>query len=336
MKCRIHKAPQAQAAGSIQLGIGPIGISLRWDGSCPTGWPHKFYREFLAEGEPDLSLQVHCGDLPSCRLDELLFEAQDNRWNLYRSNGGYGFETFDTRTGEVNRLALMNRDLTRGTVYVRPEEPLPRVRSSGRPRGVPGWSLPLFMRQLGELLLVNLLSRNRGLLVHALAVNHGGNGLLFVGPSGSGKTTLASLYRGRAGVTILGDERIILTEADGGFFLSGTPWPGGGMTVSAETVPLRHVFFLEHSKTNVLHAESPARLAGLLFQQLFLPFWDRQGLTFVLRCLDRLFQTVPGHRLGFVNDERVIAFLQKHTGTSKAPRPLTAGRPRSESWRNVR
>jgi hypothetical protein len=111
-------------------------------------------------------------------------------------------------------------------------------------------------------------------------------------------------------VTILGDERVVVTKEDGQFWLSGTPWPGEGFTVSADTVPLRKVFFLEHGTQNVLISDSLINLHGLFFQQLFLPFWKREALAFALRFGDELLSTVPAARLAFVNDARVIEFLR--------------------------
>jgi len=169
------------------------------------------------------------------------------------------------------------------------------------------------MRPFGELLVVNLLSQGRGVLLHGLGVNDRGEGLLFVGASGAGKTTLANLYKSYRDVTILGDERIIVTKQDGRFWLSGTPWPGGGFTVSAQTVPLREVFFLEHSPYNVLIPDRLAILYGLFFKQLFLPFWNGEALAFAMQFGEEVLNAVPASRLAFVDDARVIEFLRNRT-----------------------
>jgi hypothetical protein len=255
----------------------------------------------------EATLQVQSAELPTPPRDRQLFQAVENRWNLYRSNGQYLFEMFDTQTDEKTRVVLLNDDFTAGHVHIKAVDGSPSV-----------WSVPVVLRHVGELLVVNLLSRDRGLLVHACGVNDHGRGLLFVGRSGAGKTTLSNLYHGRPGVTILSDERMIISRAGSRFFISGTPWPGAGMRGSAGTVPLDAVFFIEHAQTNVLHAEKAATLAGILFQQLFLPFWDRQGMDGVLRFIEDLLQTVPAHRMGFVNDERVIRFVAEH-GASANP-----------------
>ena len=296
----------------VSLKIGPLNVSLSWEDCEATEWPHPFYIPFTTEAVPDLHLHIHCQeDLPSYPLEDRLFEAQDNRWNLYRHPDGYVLETYDTAFGQKNRVALMKHDWTCGRVFVRPEPTRGGKRTATQCVARRAWSLPILSRQLGELLVVNLLSCGRGALVHALGVNQWGKGLLFVGHSGAGKSTLANLYKGLAGITILGDERIILGRTNGAFSISGTPWSGGAMTVAAETVPLHRVYFLEHAPENVLHIEQPGRLLPLLFQQLFLPFWDAEGIAFVLEFVEDLLRTVPAARLGFVNDDRVIGFLRE-------------------------
>jgi len=304
----------------VSLKIGPLNVSVSWEDCEATEWPHPFYIPFTTEAVPDLRLHVHFQeDLPSYPLEDRLFEAQDNRWNLYRYPDGYVLETYDTAFGQKNRVALMNHDWTCGRVFVRPEPTRGGKRTAAQCVTRRAWSLPILLRQLGELLVVNLLSRNRGLLVHALGINDRGTGLLFVGRSGSGKTTLANLYQGQCGVTILSDERMIISLVGSEFVISGTPWPGGAMLASADSLPLRRIFFLEHARTNVLCPEKPATLAGLLFQQLFLPFWDRQCLAFTLRFADELLQTVPVHRLGFVNDSTVIEFIREQVSSVPCP-----------------
>jgi len=101
-----------------------------------------------------------------------------------------------------------------------------------------------------------------------------------------------------------------VSKEAGRFWLSGTPWPGMGFTVSADTVPIRKVFFLEHGAQNVLISDSFLNLYGLFFQQLFLPFWNDEALAFALRFGEDLLRTVPAVRLAFVNDARVIEFLR--------------------------
>ena len=301
----------------LLLSVGEIGTELKWQGPpLPKEGDQAFYSEFLSNGyyrpralqraSPiDVRLQVHWGELPHLTPESMIFDAVGNHWRLFRANGHAVFEIFDTMPPHPTvQFAVMRPDLRSGDLYLRPE----RVTFPGEP-----WSLTHLLAPLDKLLLVNILSQGRGVLLHALGVADRGAGLLFVGRSGSGKTTLANLYKPFGDVTILGDERVVVIKREGRFWLSGTPWPGTGFMVSADTVPLCKVFFLEHGVQNVLIPDRLPTLLTMFFQQLFLPFWKREAMAFALRFGEELLSTVPVARLAFVNDARVIEFLRSQS-----------------------
>lgn len=302
------------ARGSLRLAIAGIRIDLAWDGASRcSDLDHVFFRKFLVNGQApradeatEVRLCFHCGPLPAIQPGELLFDAATpNRWRLWRQDGHYLFELFDTKPPHQRvQCALMAPDFRSGELYRRPDETSPER----------AWSLVGLMRPFGELLLVSLLSQGRGVLVHGLGVSDRGRGLLFVGRSGAGKSTLGKLYLAHSDVTILGDERLVVTQAGGQFWLSGTPWPGESFTISPETVPLRRVFFLEHGPTNRLIADRFMNLYGLFFQQVFLPFWDSQGLAFSMRFSEEVLRAFPAERLSFVNNASVVEFLRDVEG----------------------
>ena len=82
--------------------------------------------------------------------------------------------------------------------------------------------------------------------------------------------------------------------------------------MSAATVPLHKVFFLEHGSRNAVIADTRLTLYGLLFQQLFLPFWDDEALGFAVNFAHELITALPAHRLAFVNDRTAVEFLRAH------------------------
>ena len=294
----------------LQLKIAGVRIDLRWDGVAPAPectWP--FYQPFVeaakvsGRGPVDTRLRVRCADPPTLGGARLVFDARPNCWRLTSSGDHYAFEVFSTKPPHTRRqLAVMSSDFRAGDVYVARER-----RAAGS-----SWSLTRLMRPFGELLMVNLLGQGHGALLHALGVSDRGRGLLFVGASGTGKTTLSELYRAHGDVTILSDERVIVTRQGGQFWLSGTPWPGGGFMVSPDTVPLREIFFLEHGPRNAIIADTPLKLYALLFQQMFLAFWNRDALACAMALADDLVHALPAHRLSFVNDASVIEFLDAH------------------------
>ena len=295
--------PTSGIRESLQLRIAGLGIELTWeDAQMAEGATWKFYRQFISNGRVDVRLEVRCGELPRLRPESRIFNAAENYWQLSRVDGRFLFEVFDPKPPHPKvQVASVTPDFRAGEVYRVPEKAAPS----------PTWSLPRLMRPFGELLLINLLSQGQGLLVHGLAVSDRGEGMLFIGHSGAGKSTLAKLYEPHHDVSVLGDERVILTRDGGQFWLSGTPWPGTAYMVSAETVPLRRVFVLEHGTRNELIPERLINLSGLFFQQLFLPFWNGEAVAFALGLAEEVLGTLPSHRLRFVNDARVIEFLRR-------------------------
>src|SRR3989442_11861677 len=65
---------------------------------------------------------------------------------------------------------------------------------------------------------------------------------------------------------------------------------------SIASTALRKVFFLEHGSRNALVSDRPMTLYALLFQQLFLPFWDGEALAFAANFAHELITSLPAHR----------------------------------------
>ena len=250
-----------------------------------------------------MRLTVHCGRLPRVNPDEVLFDAAANRWRLSRSDGHHVLEIFENLPPHP-RVQVAMVEPGCGSVEV-------QVLAAASVSRRPAWSLPRLMRPLGELLLINRLSQGRGGLFHGLGVIDRGKGLLFVGRSGAGKSTLARLYEEAApDAIVLNDEHIAVTKRGQRFWVSGTPWPGAHSTFSADAAPIHSVYVLEHAEANRRFPERVSTLCALLVQQMFLPFWSGEALSFALRFAQELMEAVPAFRLGFVNDSRVIEFLR--------------------------
>lgn len=265
----------------------------------------KFCAPFDSKRGADLELTVACGKLPRVKPEAWLFDAfSPHRWRLARADGDYVFEVFDTRSPHA-RFQVARADPAWSTVEV-------HTRPVGFVRGEQAWSLDRLMQPLGQLLLIQHLSRGRGVLLHGLGVIDRGQGLVFVGHSGAGKSTLANLYaESAAGVTVLNDEHIAVVKRGERFWVFSTPWPGAHSRVCPRGAPIRRIYVLEHDRTNRRIAEHPARICALLAQQMFLPFWNREALAWALRLAEELIGAIPSCRLGFVNDARVIEFLRK-------------------------
>lgn len=295
------QTPEAvNADRTLKLCLGGIGFSLEWREPKMVGWPHPFYVPFVGEAKETIQLHVRFDDCPDFSRDQPIFDAEN--WRLYRQDSQYIFELFDTLTGSRNTVAFVHDDFQEAEVYVFP------VSSENSP--VP-WSLPHLMQPLGQLLLINLLSRLGGVMVHALGIDDHGCGTVFVGPSGAGKSTLGALWSRRDGVRILSDEHIILRRERGRLYAYGTPWSGLQLNVTPHPGPVevQRIFLIGHDREHRVWNEPKGTFASHLFSQLFLPFWNRKALTSALEFCQQLVLTTPCQRLGFAKHPSIVDFL---------------------------
>lgn len=290
----------------LKLAIGGIGIAIKWEGSRILNWPHPSYENFLSNIRPQITLEVHCANLPQYS-SQLLFDGKkEGYWRLYRNNSKYIIETFDTMTHKMNKVCFIEPDFSHGEVYVDSQSDRSHCPTKIGSRH-PVWSLPLLMQPLGQLLLLNVLAKEGGIMVHGLGINDRGKGIAFVGKSGAGKSTLAGLWKDQESVDILSDEHIIIRKKNGQFWLYGTPWPGMAAAAASENVPLNHIFFIEHASENrILDRVTIADLVPLLF----LPFWDKMRMKVVLQFCEDLIRKIDCKKLGFVKNRSAIDFVR--------------------------
>jgi hypothetical protein len=183
----------------------------------------------------------------------------------------------------------------------------------------PGGSFKdLFYGPTLELLMVNYLAQDAGVIVHACGINRHGRGILFVGESGAGKSTLAKLWDQEKGIDILSDDRIIVRKKAGQFWMYGTPWHGEAKFVSDKGVRLEKIFFLQHDQKNSIkdvHGTSPILQ---FLKASFPPFWDAKGVEFTLEFLNDLVVSVPCRELSFTPDRSVIDYIKAQGTGHKA------------------
>jgi len=292
----------------LKLKIGGIGISIEWEGSRIVDWPHPFYQDFVFDGKADINLRVHCDHLPEYSQDEVIFDGEmEGYWKLCRDHSRHIIEVYDTMSHKKSKVCLMEPDFLGGEIYIEPESE--RLHQPRRKRSKTAfWSLPGLMQPLAELLLVNLLAKKEGIMVHGLGINDKGIGMAFLGGSGTGKSTLAEFYKSEEGVNILSDEHIIIRKEKDGFWLYGTPWPGTAMAASSESVPLNHIFFIEHTAANKILAQGT--ISDFL-PLLFLPFWHREGMRLILEFCEELIKSKNCEKMGFIKDRSVIDFIRR-------------------------
>ncbi|MCK4784154.1 MAG: hypothetical protein KAV87_10415, partial [Desulfobacteraceae bacterium] len=214
------------------------------------------YRYFITDDKPDISLHTHYGYIPNSDSEKKIFDTETT-WGLYQNNGKYILKI-------SSKAIILESDFKSGDIYS-------RARGTNRKIKFP-LSYPLH-----EVLMINLLARERGVMVHSCGVSSKGQGLLFVGTSQMGKSTMANLWKNEKGAALLSDERMIIRKMKGRLWIYGTPWHGDAKVCSPERAPLEKIFFLKHAKKNSVKKIEPLEAASRLIVCSFPTFWDKKG-----------------------------------------------------------
>jgi hypothetical protein len=308
-------------AGRVSLAIGGFRLEVLPETDELQIFLDVAHRAFIdSEGDADIRLRARWGDLSSPRVLEQIFDSSQV-WRAFRDDGAWVFDFFSSLCGSVPyKSAHMNDDFSEGEIVL--HAPFFDSRAPADVLQFP----------LGELLVMNRLSRMGGVEFHACGVaDRRGRGVLFAGQSGDGKTTTARLWSGLEGATILSDDRIIVRrdltsprlgslatplqfgEGPGAgpepedrgasaFRMYGTPWHGEGQFAAKLDAPIAAVFVLEHGAKNEVIPISGADAMTALFSRAFPPFYDRGAVESVLATIEDLVHSVPCFRFPFVPD----------------------------------
>ena len=251
------------------------------------------------DGHDEASLRLFVGPPPPIGSATLLFDAGGQKWRLYGQGERRILEVYAcSRDQYPFRLGILTSGFESGDLYVTPRA------------GVePPFPYPLLF-PVEQLILLELLARGRGVLLHGGAVVDGaGRAFLFVGSSGAGKSTLARLWLAHRGGTLLNDDQTVVRRMGGEFVVYGTPWGGEVGQVSPRGAPLRAIFFLHHAPRNAVTPARPADAASRLLVQSFPSFYDPAGMAFSLKFLGDLVKEVPCYDLDFVPDAGAVELI---------------------------
>jgi hypothetical protein len=158
---------------------------------------------------------------------------------------------------------------------------------------------------LDQLLMMCLLPHHAGVLVHAAGLRRGEVAVVFPGHSGAGKSTLMGLVAGRAELSGLSDDRIVIREIDAAFRAFGTPWAGTGLVASRDGAELAAIAFIHQAQETRLERIEPRAALGQLLRTASIPWFDGDGMARSLAVCERLLARVPTYDLHFRRHEEV-------------------------------
>jgi hypothetical protein len=279
------------------LGIADIGISFLFDQNFSELGVEDVHDAFVLDTSEEIQLRVHYGHAPEMDRIEKIFDS-GSTWAFYRSNGRYVLQNDALEPGSSPTVfAVLEQGLKSGDIYI--THTSPELHLPPDPLGHP----------LNQILMILLLSLDKGMIFHACGIDDRGSGYLFLGNSGDGKSTMAKLWFDR-NATVLNDDRIVVREKDGEFWMYGTPWHGDFRELSPNGLPIQKMFFLRRGEENRVALKNGAEAVAMLLTRSFPPLWDSKGMAYVTDLCHRLVSKIPCYELSFEPDTRIVDFVR--------------------------
>lgn len=137
-------------------------------------------------------------------------------------------------------------------------------------------------------------------VLHSSAVAYNGYAYLFSADSGTGKSTHTSFWQecfGKDNAVIINDDKPLLSNVDGKYYASGTPFSGKSDLNADVTVPVKALCFIYRSPVNEIKRLEPKEAFDLLFRQT-LSGKNETLAALYLERLDDFLKKVPIYSFG--------------------------------------
>lgn len=270
------------------------------------------YRNFVfeAEGAIDrISLRLERDNFPATNRMVGIFESGQS-WALFRDADDYVIEYKPPAYSVPFWVARVDSRFERAIVH---------YGESMVSGGSGAHSISdAFLYPLDQLLLMHVLSRRQGALIHAAGLSIDGRGFMFPGKSGAGKSTLSRLFLGRDQVDLLSDDRVVARKLGGAFEVFGTPWAGDAGIAQNRHYPLFGMMFIRHAPENMLRRMSAKEAFESLMPVTSIPWYDETLMSGVLAFCEDLALNIPAYELSFRPDGDLVGYLEKFGSTQAA------------------
>jgi len=265
------------------------GITIQVDSDLPfqeSTFLPKFAPFRVTEPGADLVTLHHHFSLPD--LDGMDLGSIIHReppWIINRNSSHFIYRMTRSEDDTPSMVALFSPDYRNGHIYAKNAENFLRGNHH---------SLTLFPTD--QILLIPLIAKRKGFLIHAAGMVIHDQGLLFVGHSDAGKSTTVTMLR-KLG-DILCDDRIIVRSYPEESRIYGTWSHGTVPDVSAGSAPLRAIMILEKSPDNhLLPLTEKGEILRILPQYVIRSLIDPKWWMETIDVLGDLIRRVPVYRL---------------------------------------
>jgi len=260
-------------------------------------------------GAIDIKVNLELGKFPDTGKLTKIFDSNQS-WSMFREGDIYWAVLHPLAHKKPIWTAQFNRDIKEVTVFTSGQLIQGRDGKTIMPNPV--------RYPLDQLLIMYILARRQGAVIHAAGIEMNGKGFIFAGPSGAGKSTLARLFntsshQNNPGAAVLSDERIVARKINGMFKAYGTPWHGEEAAARNKCLPLSGIFFLNHGKENTVTPLNPQQALDKLLKVISIPWYDRDVMSEVLCFCEDLLTHVPLFELHFTPGLEVVSFLETRT-----------------------
>jgi radical SAM protein with 4Fe4S-binding SPASM domain len=222
-------------------------------------------------------------------------------WVIYKKENYWLYVGISPTVGEqhIHQLVVFNHDHTQAKIFNHSEE----IFHSGNLHS-------LTLLPTDQLLLARVLAHRKGCYFHSSGVIFEGSGFLFVGHSEAGKSTIVKMLENN--VEILCDDRIIVRKWPTEFRIHGT-WSHGDISdVSADSAPLKAIFFLEKAQKNHFDVlGNKQEIVKRLLACLIKPFVTADWWDTMLSLVENIVHEVPCYTLYFDTSGKVIDLLKQ-------------------------
>lgn len=168
-----------------------------------------------------------------------------------------------------------------------------------------------FEGSVGEVIFRTSILFQKGIVVHASAIEYEGKGIIFSAPSGTGKSTHANLWVEHKSAIILNGDRPALRIINDEVNVYGTPWSGTSHQYVNKKAPLKAIVLLEQSPINEIEKLSSEQAVRLLVARCYLPYFDEQLMSLALDNIGCIIKKIPVYLLKCRPDIEAVEIVFK-------------------------